>query len=117
MSVKTIREARAKRQKRIRGHLAGTPERPRVSVFRSNRAIYAQVIDDVAGATLVSARSSEVEAAGLDKSGVAKKVGELLAQRAAAKKIETVVFDRSGYLYHGRVKALAEGAREGGLRF
>jgi large subunit ribosomal protein L18 len=117
MSVKTIREARAKRQKRIRGHLAGTPERPRVSVFRSNRAIYAQMIDDVAGVTLVSARSSEVEAAGLDKSGVAKKVGELLAQRATAKKIETVVFDRSGYLYHGRVKALAEGAREGGLRF
>lgn len=117
MSVRTIREARAKRQKRIRGQLAGTTQRPRVSVFRSNRAIYAQVIDDVAGHTLVAARSSEVETGGLDKSGAAKKVGALLAQRALAANIETVVFDRSGYLYHGRVKALAEGAREGGLRF
>jgi len=117
MSVRTIREARAKRQKRIRGHLAGTTERPRVSVFRSNRSIYTQIIDDVAGKTLAAARSGEVEAAGLDKSGVAKKVGELLAQRALAQGIETVVFDRSGYLYHGRVKSLAEGAREGGLRF
>ncbi len=117
MSVRTIKEARAKRQKRIRGRLTGTSERPRISVFRSNRGIYAQVIDDVAGSTLVAARSAEVEAAGLDKSGVAKEVGELLARRAKEKNIETVVFDRSGYLYHGRVKALAEGAREGGLRF
>jgi large subunit ribosomal protein L18 len=117
MSVRTIKEARAKRQKRIRGRLTGTSERPRISVFRSNRGIYAQVIDDAAGRTLAAARSAEVESAGLDKSGVAKKVGELLAQRAKEKNIETVVFDRSGYLYHGRVKALAEGAREGGLRF
>jgi large subunit ribosomal protein L18 len=117
MSVWTVKKARAKRQKRIRGHLAGTANKPRVSVFRSNRAIYTQIIDDVAGSTLVAARSGEVEVAGLDKSGVAKKVGELLAQRALAKGIETVVFDRSGYLYHGRVKSLAEGARAGGLRF
>jgi large subunit ribosomal protein L18 len=117
MSVVTIREARAKRKRRIRSHLAGTPERPRVSVFRSNKAIYAQVIDDLAGTTLVAARSGEVEQAGLKKADVARKVGELLAQRAKEKGIEKVVFDRSGYLYHGRVKALAEGAREGGLAF
>jgi large subunit ribosomal protein L18 len=117
MSAPTIREARAKRKKRIRGRLSGTPERPRLSVFRSNKAIYGQVVDDLAASTLVSARSSEVDAAGLDKTAVAKKVGELLAQRAKDKGIERVVFDRSGYLYHGRVKALAEGAREGGLVF
>jgi large subunit ribosomal protein L18 len=117
MSALTIREARAKRKKRIRGHMAGTPERPRVSVFRSNKAIYAQIVDDTAAATLVAARSVEVEGAGLKKSEVAKKVGELLAQRAKDKGIERVVFDRSGYLYHGRVKALAEGARKGGLVF
>lgn len=117
MSALTIREARAKRKKRIRGHMSGTPERPRVSVFRSNKAIYAQIVDDAAAATLVAARSVEVEGAGLKKSDVAKKVGELLAQRAKDKGIERVVFDRSGYLYHGRVKALAEGARKGGLVF
>ena len=117
MSVRTIKEARAKRKKRIRGRLGGSSKRPRISVFRSNRAIYAQIIDDGDGRTLVAARSAEVEAAGLDKSGVAHKVGALLAQRAKDKGIETVVFDRSGYLYHGRVKALAEGAREGGLKF
>jgi large subunit ribosomal protein L18 len=117
MSALTIREARAKRKKRIRGHMAGTPERPRVSVFRSNKAIYAQIVDDAAAATLVAARSPEVEGAGLKKSEIAKKVGELLAQRAKEKGIERVVFDRSGYLYHGRVKALAEGARKGGLVF
>lgn len=117
MSVVTIREARAKRKKRIRGRISGTPERPRVSVFRSNKAIYAQVIDDVAGVTIAAARSGEVDQAGLKKAEVAKKVGELLAQRARDKGVEKVVFDRSGYLYHGRVKALAEGAREGGLAF
>ena len=116
MSALTIREARAKRKRRIRGHMEGTPERPRVSVFRSNKAIYAQ-IDDAAAATIVAARSVEVEGAGLKKSDVAMKVGELLAQRAKDKGIERVVFDRSGYLYHGRVKALAEGARKGGLVF
>ena len=113
----SIREARAKRKKRIRGRLTGTPERPRISVFRSNKAIYAQLVDDAAAATLVAARSAEVDGAGIKKSEVAKKVGELLAQRAKDKGIDRVVFDRSGYLYHGRVKALAEGAREGGLVF
>jgi large subunit ribosomal protein L18 len=117
MSATTIREARARRKRRIRGRISGTTERPRVSVFRSNKAIYAQLVDDVAAATLVAARSAEIDTAGLKKADVAKKVGELLAQRAKDKGIERVVFDRSGYLYHGRVKALAEGAREGGLVF
>ena len=117
MSVTTIREARARRKRRIRGRINGTTERPRVSVFRSNKAIYAQLVDDAAAATIVAARSAEVDGSGLKKSEVAKKVGELLAQRAKDKGIERVVFDRSGYLYHGRVKALAEGAREGGLVF
>jgi large subunit ribosomal protein L18 len=117
MSAVNVREARARRKRRIRGKISGVAERPRLAVFRSNRAIYAQLVDDAAGHTLVTARSAEVGAEGLDKSAVAKKVGELLAQRARDKNISTVVFDRSGYLYHGRVKALAEGAREGGLEF
>ncbi len=118
MSVTSIRAARARRKRRIRGRVSGTVERPRVSVFRSNRAIYVQLVDDDAAATLVAARSTEIDASsGLDKSALAKKVGELLARRAREKGIERVVFDRSGYLYHGRVKALAEGAREGGLVF
>jgi large subunit ribosomal protein L18 len=117
MSATSIREARARRKRRIRGRISGTAARPRVSVFRSNRAIYAQLVDDATAATIVSARSGEVDAAGLKKAEIAKKVGELLAQRAKDKGIESVVFDRSGYLYHGRVKALAEGAREGGLAF
>ena len=117
MSANTIREARARRKRRIRGRIQGTTERPRVSVFRSNKAIYAQLVDDAAAATIVAARSGEIDGSGLKKAEVAKKVGELLAQRAKDKGIERVVFDRSGYLYHGRVKALAEGAREGGLVF
>jgi large subunit ribosomal protein L18 len=117
MSATSIREARARRKRRIRGRISGTAARPRVSVFRSNKAIYAQLVDDATAATIVSARSAEVDTAGLKKAEVARKVGELLAQRAKDKGIESVVFDRSGYLYHGRVKALAEGAREGGLAF
>ncbi len=117
MSALTIREARARRKRRIRGRIEGTAERPRVSVFRSNKAIYAQLVDDAEARTLAAVRSGEVEGKGLKKAEVAKKVGELLAQRAKDKGIERVVFDRSGYLYHGRVKALAEGAREGGLVF
>jgi len=117
MTTNTTVEARAKRRRRIRAKVVGSAARPRVSVFRSNRAIYAQVIDDTTGSTLAAARSAEVDAGGLDKSGVAKKVGVLLAERARARNIDSVVFDRSGYLYHGRVKALAEGAREGGLVF
>ena len=117
MSAPTIREARARRKRRIRGRISGTTERPRVSVFRSNKAIYAQLVDDAEARTLAAVGSAEVEGKGLKKAEVAKKVGELLAQRAKDKGIERVVFDRSGYLYHGRVKALAEGAREGGLVF
>ena len=117
MTGRTTVEARAKRRRRIRAKVAGTKPRPRVSVFRSNKAIYAQLVDDESGTTIAAARSSEVDAAELDKTGVAKKVGALIAERARAKSIGTVVFDRSGYLYHGRVKALAEGAREGGLVF
>jgi large subunit ribosomal protein L18 len=116
MSVKTVEQARTRRHKRVRGRLSGTAQRPRVSVYRSNRAIYAQAIDDVTGTTLVAARSSEVDPGG-GKTAVAGRVGLLLAERARAKDIAAVVFDRSGYLYHGRVKALAEGAREGGLQF
>jgi large subunit ribosomal protein L18 len=117
MSALSIREARARRKKRIRGRIEGSADRPRVSVFRSNRSIYVQIVDDRAARTMVAARSAEVEGAGLKKAEVAKKVGVLLAQRAKEKGIAKVVFDRSGYLYHGRVKALAEGAREGGLVF
>lgn len=117
MSVRSIREARARRKKRIRGHMNGSPERPRVSVFRSNKAIYAQIVDDQAAVTMAAARSTEIEGGGRKKADVAKQVGALLAQRAKDKGVERVVFDRSGYLYHGRVKALAEGAREGGLVF
>ena len=117
MTTRTTVEARSKRRRRIRAKVAGNAQRPRVSVFRSNRAISAQLIDDATGTTLAAARSAEVDAGGLDKSGVAKKVGLLLAERARAANVDSVVFDRSGYLYHGRVKALAEGAREGGLVF
>jgi large subunit ribosomal protein L18 len=109
---------RKRRHKRVRGRISGTPERPRLNVFRSEKHIYAQVIDDTAGATLCSASSVEK---GFDGSGAnkeaAKKVGALVAERAKAKGIETVVFDRGGYIYHGRVKELAEAAREGGLTF
>ncbi len=109
---------RLHRHKRVRGKVSGTPERPRLNVFRSETNIYAQIIDDTKGVTLVSASSLEK---GFEGPGsnceAAKKVGEAVAQRARDKGIEAVVFDRGGYLYHGRVKALAEGAREGGLQF
>lgn len=109
---------RLKRHKRVRGKISGTPERPRLNVFRSNANIYAQVIDDVNGVTLVAASSldKDVQASGGNKEG-ARAVGKLLAERAKAKGIENVVFDRGGYIYHGRVQELAEGAREGGLEF
>ena len=108
-------EARLRRHRRVRGKISGTAERPRLDVFRSSKHIYAQIIDDVAGVTLVSASSMEkgfegfggnIEAAG--------KVGKMIAEKALEKGIKTVVFDRGGFVYHGRVKALAEGAREGG---
>ena len=109
---------RLKRHIRVRGKVSGTPECPRLNVFRSNANIYAQVIDDVNGVTLVSASSLEKDfACEGTKSDAAKQVGMNVAERAKAKGIETVVFDRGGYVYHGRVAALAEGAREGGLQF
>ena len=109
---------RQKRHIRVRGKISGTPECPRLNVFRSNANIYAQIIDDVNGVTLVSANTLEKECEGsTGNCEAAKKVGMVLAERAKAKGIEEVVFDRGGYLYHGRVAALAEGAREGGLKF
>jgi len=114
------RAARERRHRRIRKRLSGTSERPRLNVFRSLKHIYAQVIDDTRGVTLVAAASNEPairETAQGPKTARARAVGELIAQRARAKGIEKVVFDRGGYLYHGRVKALAEAARAGGLQF
>jgi large subunit ribosomal protein L18 len=108
---------RARRAVRVRSKVQGTPERPRLSVFRSNRAIWAQVIDDRNGRTLASAATMQVTEKGLSKTDQATKVGQLLAERAKAAGIEKVVFDRGAYLYHGRVKALADGARQGGLDF
>ena len=109
---------RMKRHTRVRGKISGTPERPRLNVYRSNANIYAQIIDDVNGVTLVSANTLEKGFEGATGNAeAAKKVGVTLAERAKAKGIEEVVFDRGGYVYHGRVAALAEGAREGGLKF
>ena len=109
---------RLKRHIRVRGKISGTPERPRLNVFRSNANIYAQIIDDVNGVTLVSANTLEKDFEGTTGNiEAAKKVGTILAERAKAKGIEEVVFDRGGYIYHGRVAALAEGAREAGLKF
>lgn len=113
--------AREHRHKRVRGRVSGTPERPRLNVFRSLTNIYAQVIDDIAGRTLVSASTVDKEiaaqVAGKKKTEAAKIVGQVLAERAKGAGISKVVFDRGGYKYHGRVAALAEGAREGGLEF
>jgi large subunit ribosomal protein L18 len=117
----TRREARMRRHMRSRNRISGTPERPRLAVFRSNRHIYAQVIDDVSGTTLVAASTLSPELRDvLDYTGnidAAQKVGELIAKKAQEKGISKVVFDRGGNLFHGRVKALAEGAREAGLEF
>ena len=109
---------RMKRHVRVRGKISGTPECPRLNVFRSNTNIYAQIIDDVNGVTLVAANTLEKEFEGATGNiEAAKKVGAILAERAKAKGIEQVVFDRGGYIFHGRVAALAEGAREAGLKF
>ena len=117
MALKKV-EARGHRHSRVRKKVAGTAERPRLAVFRSNKHIYAQLIDDVAGKTLVSASALDADAAKEGKKqDVAKSVGALLGKRAKDAGIQGVVFDRGGYQYHGRVKALAEGAREGGLNF
>ncbi len=108
---------RQKRHARVRGKISGTADRPRLNVFRSNKNIYAQVIDDVAGVTLASASTLDKEIDGGTKVEQAQKVGALVAKRANEKGIKAVVFDRGGYLYHGRVEALAEAARENGLEF
>ena len=111
-------KARAKRHQRVRNKINGTADCPRLNVFRSSKHIYAQIIDDTKGVTLCSASSMAkgFEGSGANKEG-ARKVGEMIAAAAKDKGIETVVFDRGGYLYHGRVQELAEGAREGGLKF
>ncbi|MCD8211878.1 MAG: 50S ribosomal protein L18 [Oscillospiraceae bacterium] len=111
-------DQRLRRHRRVRGKISGTPECPRLNVFRSETNIYAQVIDDVSGTTLASASSLEkdFDCEGT-KTDAARLVGQAVAERAKARGIENVVFDRGGYLYHGRVQALAEGAREGGLQF
>ena len=118
VSRKDSNKARLARHKRVRAVISGTPDRPRLCVFRSEKHIYAQVIDDVAGKTLVSASTVEKDFTeyGGNKDA-AKKIGLLIAERAKGAGIETVVFDRGGYIYHGRVSELAAGAREGGLKF
>ncbi|MGI6013743.1 MAG: 50S ribosomal protein L18 [Oscillospiraceae bacterium] len=109
---------RIKRHTRVRGKISGTPERPRLNVFRSEHHIYAQIIDDVNGVTLVSASTVEKNFEGIGSNcEAATKIGKTVAERAIQKGIEEVVFDRGGYVYHGRIQALAEGAREGGLKF
>ncbi|HEX8101319.1 MAG TPA: 50S ribosomal protein L18 [Solirubrobacteraceae bacterium] len=117
MSVKSRPAKRLKRRRRVRAKVHGTAERPRIAVFRSNRGIFAQLIDDDAGRTLAAVNWIEDELRSLGRMEQATRVGALLAERAKAAGVETVVFDRGGYQYHGRVKALAEGAREGGLKF
>jgi large subunit ribosomal protein L18 len=117
MSVKTKPQSRLRRRRRVRAKVRGTAERPRLSVFRSNRGIQAQLVDDVAGHTLVAVNWTEGDLKQLKTMDQAKRAGELLAERAKAAGVENVVFDRGGYRYHGRVKALADGAREGGLTF
>jgi large subunit ribosomal protein L18 len=112
----TKKERRIKIKHRIRNRISGTAVRPRLTVFRSNKSIYAQVVNDLEGKTLVSASSKNVEVAGT-KSEVAAKVGELVAKKCLEAGIDQVVFDRNGYLYHGRVQALADAARNGGLKF
>jgi large subunit ribosomal protein L18 len=118
MPTLTVREARKRRHRRVRGKVAGTAERPRLVVTRSNRGIAAQLVDDMAGKTLASASWLQVAKSFKgNKTAQAAEVGKLLSASAKQAKIEQAVFDRGGYLYHGRVKALAEAAREGGLKF
>jgi large subunit ribosomal protein L18 len=117
MSTLTVRQARERRHRRVRGKLFGTAERPRLVVFRSNRGIEAQLVDDLEGKTLAAATWLSLKSFKGNKTEQAAEVGKLLAQNAKKANVETVVFDRGGYLYHGRVKALADAAREGGLKF
>jgi large subunit ribosomal protein L18 len=117
MTVLTKPARRLKRRRRVRAKIRGSAERPRISVFRSNRGVFAQLIDDDSGRTIASVNWTEPELRGLARMDQARKAGSLLAERAKAAGVETAVFDRGGYQYHGRVQALAEGARDGGLTF
>jgi large subunit ribosomal protein L18 len=117
MTVKTKPQARLRRRRRVRAKVRGTAQRPRISVFRSNRGIFAQLIDDEAGRTVAAVNWTESDLRSLDRIAQSRKAGELLAERAKQAGVTDAVFDRGGYQYHGRVQALAEGAREGGLKF
>ncbi len=117
MTVATKPATRLKRRRRVRAKVHGSAERPRISVFRSNRGLFAQLIDDESGRTLAAASWTEPELRSLKPMDQSRRIGELLAERAKSAGIESAVFDRGGYKYHGRVKALADGAREGGLAF
>ena len=117
MTVLTKRQQRLRRRRRVRARIVGSAERPRLSVYRSNRGVFAQLVDDSQGRTLAAVNWTEPELRKLTASDQAKRAGELLAERAKSAGVETCVFDRGGYKFHGRVKALAEGAREGGLKF
>jgi large subunit ribosomal protein L18 len=117
LTVVTKRQARLRRRRRVRARVVGSAERPRLSVYRSNKGLFAQLIDDSAGHTVAAVNWTESELRELSPTEQAKKAGELLAERGKSAGVETCVFDRGGYQYHGRVKALADGAREGGLAF
>jgi len=117
MTVMTKRQQRLRRRRRVRARVVGSAERPRLSVYRSNRGIFAQLVDDAVGHTVVAVNWTEDELRKLSASEQAKRAGELLAERAKKAGVESCVFDRGGYQFHGRVKALAEGAREKGLKF
>jgi large subunit ribosomal protein L18 len=117
MTVLTKPQQRLRRRRRVRARIRGSAERPRLSVYRSNRGVFAQLIDDDTGRTLAAASWTEAELRKLDSMEQAKRAGQLLAERAKAAGIESCVFDRAGYRFHGRVAAIAEGAREGGLGF
>jgi large subunit ribosomal protein L18 len=113
----TAPQRRLKRRRRVRAKIRGSAERPRISVFRSNRGIFAQLVDDDSGRTLAAVNWTEADLRGLARLEQARRAGEVLARRAGEAGVQEAVFDRGGYKYHGRVKALADGAREGGLRF
>jgi large subunit ribosomal protein L18 len=117
MSVKTKPAQRLRRRRRVRAKVTGSADRPRLSVFRSNRGVFAQLVDDTTGRTVAAVNWTEADLRSLGSMEQAKRAGELLAQRAKEAGVDTCVFDRGGYQFHGRVKALAEGVREGGLRF
>jgi large subunit ribosomal protein L18 len=116
MTVLTKQQKRLRRRRRVRSKVHGTAERPRLSVYRSNRGMFAQLVDDDAGRTLAAVNWTEKELRAMDRMEQAKRAGEVLAQRASQAGVQSCVFDRGGYRYHGRVRALAEGAREGGLK-